>query len=132
MYRREQALKDPLRPVCPAMGGISPSNAERAVLLRNCATMKGLIHLDVLCRLAVTMYRREQALKDLPGPKHPLLTGMMVDLVCRRDPHRYVTELAETYGPIFKFRLLIFHVSLTNWAEAGHGKCHLQAASALN
>ena len=63
------------------------------------------------CRLAVSMYRREQALKDLPGPKHPFLLGMMVDLVCRRDPHRYATELAEQYGPIFKFRLLIFHVS---------------------
>ena len=62
-------------------------------------------------RLAVSMYRREQALKDLPGPKHPFLVGMMVDLVCRRDPHRYATELAEQYGPIFKFRLLIFHVS---------------------
>ena len=57
------------------------------------------------------MCRREQALKDLPGPKHPFLLGMMVDLVCRRDPHRYATELAEQYGPIFKFRLLIFHVS---------------------
>ena len=57
------------------------------------------------------MYRREQALKDLPGPKHPFLVGLMVDLVCRRDPHRYATELAEQYGPIFKFRLLIFHVS---------------------
>ncbi len=68
--------------------------------------------LHVACRrLAVSMYRREQALKDLPGPKHPFLLGMMVDLVCRRDPHRYATELAEQYGPIFKFRLLIFHVS---------------------
>ena len=66
----------------------------------------------VLCRLAMTMHRREQALKGLPGPKHPLIFGMMVDLVCRRDPHRYATELAERYGPIFKFRLLIFHVSL--------------------
>lgn len=62
------------------------------------------------CRLAFSMYRREQALKDIPGPKHPFLLGMMVDLVCRRDPHRYATELAEQYGPIFKFRLLIFHV----------------------
>ena len=61
----------------------------------------------------MTMHRREQALKGLPGPKHPLIFGMMVDLVCRRDPHRYATELAERYGPIFKFRLLIFHVSPT-------------------
>ena len=59
----------------------------------------------------MTMHRREQALKGLPGPKHPLIFGMMMDLVCRRDPHRYATELAERYGPIFKFRLLIFHVS---------------------
>ena len=65
----------------------------------------------MLCRLATTMYRREQALKGLPGPKHPLIFGLMMDLVCRRDPHRYATELAERYGPIFKFRLLIFHVS---------------------
>ena len=50
-------------------------------------------------------------LRTSGGPKHPFLLGMMVDLVCRRDPHRYATELAEQYGPIFKFRLLIFHVS---------------------
>ena len=59
------------------------------------------------------MYRREQALKDIPGPKHPFLLGMMVDLVCRKDPHRYATQLAEQYGPIFKFRLLIFHVRIS-------------------
>ena len=56
------------------------------------------------------MHRRSQALKDLPGPTYPFVTGMMLALVCRRDPHRYATELAEKYGPIFKFRLLIFHV----------------------
>ena len=62
------------------------------------------------CRKALAMHRRSQALKDLPGPTYPFLPGMMLALVCRRDPHRYATELAEKYGPIFKFRLLIFHV----------------------
>ena len=75
----------------------------------------------VPCRLAMTMHRREQALKGLPGPKHPLIFGMMMDLVCRRDPHRYATELAERYGPIFKFRLLIFHVSPATARALHHG-----------
>ena len=74
----------------------------------------------VPCRLAMTMHRREQALKGLPGPKHPLIFGMMMDLVCRRDPHRYATELAERYGPIFKFRLLIFHVSTPTMRAPRH------------
>jgi len=31
-------------------------------------------------------------------------------LVERKDIHRYATELAEQFGPIFKFRIFCFHV----------------------
>ncbi len=56
------------------------------------------------------MYRRSRALKDVPGPEYPVLTGML-DLLSMRDMHRVCTEYAERYGPIFKWRLFTFHVS---------------------
>ena len=56
------------------------------------------------------MYRRSRALKDVPGPDYPVLTGML-DLLSMRDMHRVCTEHAERYGPIFKWRLFTFHVS---------------------
>ncbi len=55
------------------------------------------------------MYKRSQALKGLPGPKYPFLLGFM-ELVERKDVHRYATELAEQFGPLFKFRIMCFHV----------------------
>lgn len=61
------------------------------------------------CRLSSAMYKRSQALKHLPGPKYPFLQGFMA-LVERKDIHRYATELAEHFGPIFKFRIFCFHV----------------------
>ena len=63
----------------------------------------------LLCRTCFQFYRRSQAVKDLPGPKYPWLLGFF-DLLTRRDVHRYATELAERYGPIFKFRIICFHV----------------------
>lgn len=62
------------------------------------------------CRFAYGMYRRSRALKDVPGPKYPLLTGML-ELLSMRDMHRVCTESAERYGPIFKWRLFTFHVT---------------------
>jgi hypothetical protein len=63
------------------------------------------------------MHKRSQALKHLPGPKYPFLLGFM-ELLERKDVHRYATELAEQFGPIFKFRIMCFHVcaSLPNTA----------------
>ena len=61
-------------------------------------------------RVSIQTYRRSQAVKGLPGPSYSWLLGLF-ELVERRDVHRYATELAERYGPIFKFRLLGFHVS---------------------
>lgn len=43
----------------------------------------------------------------------------MSTLVFRRDPHRYVTELAEQYGPVFKLRILLFHVRIWRQVHAG-------------
>ncbi|EIE19060.1 cytochrome P450 [Coccomyxa subellipsoidea C-169] len=60
-------------------------------------------------RLATAMHKRSVALRHLPGPKYPFLLGFM-ELVERKDVHRYATELAEQFGPIFKFRIMCFHV----------------------
>jgi hypothetical protein len=53
--------------------------------------------------------RRSAAVHHLPGPKYPFLLGFMA-LVQRKDVHRFATELAEQHGPIFKFRILCYHV----------------------
>ncbi len=62
------------------------------------------------CRFGYGMWRRSRALKDLPGPKYNSVVGVM-HLLSVRDMHRVCTEYAEKYGPIFKMRLLTFHVS---------------------
>lgn len=59
------------------------------------------------------MHKRSVALRHLPGPKYPFLLGFM-ELVERKDVHRYATELAEQFGPIFKFRIMCFHVRTYN------------------
>ena len=61
-------------------------------------------------RMANRMYNRSRALRQLPGPGYPWLTGMW-SLLASKEPHRRITELAEEFGPIFKLRLLAFHVS---------------------
>ncbi len=56
------------------------------------------------------MRARAQAVAHLPGPKgYSSLLGFFA-LVLRKDVHRFATELAEEYGPLFKFRLLCFQV----------------------
>ena len=63
-----------------------------------------------MCRFGYGMWRRSRALRDVPGPEYHPLVGVM-DLLSVRDMHRVCTEYAEKYGPIFKMRLLTFHVS---------------------
>ena len=63
----------------------------------------------LVCRAVIKMRQRSRAIRSLPGPKYPWLLGFMA-LVQRKDVHRYATELAEQYGPIFKFRIVCFHV----------------------
>ena len=55
------------------------------------------------------VYRRSRALKDVPGPECNSVLGLL-HLLGKRDMHRVCTEHAETYGPIFKWRLFTFHV----------------------
>ena len=57
------------------------------------------------------MQRRAKALEHLPGPKPKYWLPGFMALIVRKDPHRYSTVLAERFGPIFKFRVLCFHVS---------------------
>ena len=49
------------------------------------------------------------ALKDLPGPKYSLLG--CIDVLRRPDPHRWLAEIVNKYGPIVKIRVTTFHVS---------------------
>ena len=64
-----------------------------------------------MCRFTYGMYRRARALAHIPGPQpQNWLLGYM-ELAYTQQPHRLCTTLAETYGPIFKFRMLCFHVS---------------------
>ena len=59
------------------------------------------------------MQRRAKALEHLPGPTPKLWLPGFMGLIIRKDPHRYSTVLAERFGPIFKFRVLCFHVRIT-------------------
>jgi len=59
------------------------------------------------------MQRRAKALEHLPGPTPKYWLPGFMGLIVRKDPHRYSTVLAERFGPIFKFRVLCFHVRLT-------------------
>ncbi|CAL5224557.1 g7259 [Coccomyxa viridis] len=61
-------------------------------------------------RTASAMQRRAKALEHLPGPTPKLWLPGFMGLIIRKDPHRYSTVLAERFGPIFKFRVLCFHV----------------------
>lgn len=64
-----------------------------------------------LTRAVKGAFQQSQALKDLPGPSYGLL-GILPLLRARRDFHRLLTEWANIYGPIYHFRVAMFHVSL--------------------
>ena len=63
-----------------------------------------------LVRVAKGALKRSQALKELPGPNYGIL-GILSLLRTRKDLHHQVTEWAEQYGPIYRVRVVIFHVS---------------------
>ena len=58
------------------------------------------------------MYRRSRALAHLPGPKPKNWFMGYMEMVYSQQPHRLNTALSERLGPIWKFRILCFHVSL--------------------
>ena len=66
------------------------------------------------CRTISAMQRRARALEHLPGPTPKYWLPGFMGLIVRKDPHRYSTVLAERFGPIFKFRVLCFHVRTTS------------------
>ncbi len=58
------------------------------------------------------MYRRSHALAHIPGPRPAnWLLGFM-ELAYTQQPHRLCTAISEEFGPIWKFRMLCFHVRL--------------------
>jgi len=53
--------------------------------------------------------RRARALARLPGPPAAgVFAGM--DLVAHPAVHREATRLVNRYGPLFKLRIMMFHV----------------------
>ncbi len=62
-------------------------------------------------RFSYGMYRRAKALAHIPGPKPQNWFLGYMELAYTQQPHRLCTALAEIHGPIFKFRMLCFHVS---------------------
>ena len=63
------------------------------------------------CRFFAGTRRRAKALEHLPGPTPKYWLPGFMGLIVSRQPHRYATKLAEKFGPIFKFRVLWYHVS---------------------
>ena len=60
-------------------------------------------------RSAWDLWRREHALAHLPGPDHRGLFGGM-DFISTKAVHRETAKLVKQYGPLFKLRILVFHV----------------------
>ena len=71
-----------------------------------------LMRLRLRCRFFAGTRRRAKALEHLPGPTPKYWLPGFMGLIVSRQPHRYATKLAEKFGPIFKFRVLWYHVSL--------------------
>ena len=71
-----------------------------------------LMRLRLRCRFFAGTRRRAKALEHLPGPTPKYWLPGFMGLIVSRQPHRYATMLAEKFGPIFKFRVLWYHVSL--------------------
>lgn len=74
-------------------------------------------------RSAWELLRRERALAHLPGPDYRGLFGGM-QLIASKAVHREATRLANQYGPLFKLRIMAFHVRPRfhdrpdSWAQA--------------
>ncbi len=90
-------------------------------------------------RFYLTISRRSQALKHLPGPRHGPL-GILSALRSRHI-HRSVTSWADQYGPIFKIRMLHFHVrstllvcsqGLQTQLHSRNATCHYMRGSAYH
>ena len=60
-------------------------------------------------RSAWDLWRRERALAHLPGPDHRGLFGGMA-FINTKAVHRETARLVNQYGPLFKLRILVFHV----------------------
>ena len=103
MYSQSVLCKSQSLTFVPAWGVLYNPSANLPSTCQLCVR-------DARYRFGYGMWRRSRALKDVPGPEYHPLVGVM-NLLSVRDMHRVCTEYAEEYGPIFKLRLLTFHVS---------------------
>ncbi len=62
------------------------------------------------CRTIRSAWRQARSVAHLPGPtyNHPL---GFVEILSSKEPHRMLLNLAERYGPIYKFRVIHFQVN---------------------
>ena len=93
----------------PAWGLMPKDTSSKPAFLCLCVL---LMHLRLRCRFFAGTRRRAKALEHLPGPTPKYWLPGFMGLIVSRQPHRYATKLAEKFGPIFKFRVLWYHVSL--------------------
>ena len=70
------------------------------------------VNSGVLRRFFTGMYWRSRALEHIPGPQPANWCLGFMELAYTQQPHRLCTALSEEFGPIWKFRMLCFHVSL--------------------
>ena len=85
---------------------VRPEPASHTLCLREV-----LMRSRLRCRFFAGTRRRAKALEHLPGPTPKYWLPGFMGLIVSRQPHRYATMLAEKFGPIFKFRVLWYHVS---------------------
>ena len=63
-----------------------------------------------LLKTFAAVSRRSKALRDLPGPSYGIL-GILPLLWRQKDIHRQLTKWADEFGPIYRVRIAVFHVS---------------------
>ena len=85
--------------------------AERAhlVMCSRQPAAQAVVHCACCARSLYDLWRRERALAHLPGPDHRGLFGGMA-FINAKAVHRETAGLVNQYGPLFKMRILVFHV----------------------
>ena len=89
----------------------SACGQSRLMCLLLTCSLRIMHHSDaqVWRRVIRSVWRQHTALAHLPGPVTSNPLGY-VEMLISKEPHRLLLDLAERYGPIYKFRLLHLHV----------------------
>ena len=103
-----------LRLACGTLELVGVKNPMVPVFLRALAGVAVVAHgvglLGHLAKTFAAVWRRSKALKQLPGPEYGIM-GILPLLLKHRDVHRRLIGWADTYGPIYRVRVAMSHVS---------------------